>query len=350
MNLDKGNVYSEYGTFTHDALEKLLDGETTKEQTLKNWETYVAEWRNDPRAFQFDTSQIRDGYINNLTEYFDNITIPKHQGSFSNEKPVMTRIKGANGSTEVFVGYIDTEYTDEDGNLVLVDYKTSSKSSFSKSKLPEKSRQLRLYALGEHQTLDIPLDKIKCRFNMLKYCEVHFKQENGKWKTSVQERSKWVEKMKTKLTTKLRKDDDIQGFEMSELLDKAIAANSLECMPKNIQDQFFIQDYLIEIDINEDDLNDLAKEVAEKCRDIRSFEAIPNLESYLEYTYPYDPDNYFDKKLCGYHTSDYFKEKEGLLEDIEPQADLDKVNDDMVDFGDIFSSQESDDVFNELFG
>ena len=64
MNLDKGNVYSEYGTFTHDALEKLLDGETTKEQTLENWETYVAEWRNNPRAFQFDTSQIRDGYIN----------------------------------------------------------------------------------------------------------------------------------------------------------------------------------------------------------------------------------------------------------------------------------------------
>ncbi len=100
----------------------------------------------------------------------------------------MTKVGGTKEKPHyVFVGYIDTEYIDKEGNVVLVDYKSSSKSSFSKSKLPEKSMQLMLYSIGIHQQENIPYEKIKARFDMMKYVTVHYKQENGKWNTSVQE-------------------------------------------------------------------------------------------------------------------------------------------------------------------
>ena len=223
MDIDGSSIYTEWGTNSHDLVQEFVAGDINAEEAPVKWKEYIGKWEQDPNAFQFDTKQIERGYLNNLKHYFSHLTTIKGT-NIQNEKPVLARI--GDKKQFVFVGYIDTQYTDEDGNTVLVDYKTSSKSSFSKAKLPEKSRQLMLYAIGKHQYNHIPYDKIKCRFDMMKYLTVHYRQENGKWNTSIQERAKWVAKMEKKLTTKLKKLD-FEHFSAHEPLKDALALNGI---------------------------------------------------------------------------------------------------------------------------
>lgn len=318
LDIDGSSIYTEWGTNSHDLVQEFVAGDIDAEEAPVKWKEYIDKWEQDPNAFQFDTKQIERGYLNNLKHYFSHLTTIKGT-NIQNEKPVLARI--GDNKQFVFVGYIDTQYIDEEGNTVLIDYKTSSKSSFSKAKLPEKSRQLMLYAIGKHQYNHIPYDKIKCRFDMMKYLTVHYRQENGKWNTSIQERAKWVAKMEKKLTTKLKKLD-FDPAKIEELIQIAIASNSLECMPKEIQDQFFTSNYYIEIPINEELCNKVAQDIAADCTDIVDFEKMSSAdqEAFLELNFSYDPNNYYDKKLCAYHRSQYFKDREATLDNmLEPE-------------------------------
>lgn len=336
LDIDSSSEYTFWGTKSHDLIQDELGGKIKYEDMIDVWEKEVEEWENDPNGYKFDNKKIKDGYINNLTHYFTFTQVPENTQKLVNEKPVKVVV---GNQPHVFVGYIDTEYIDEEGNLVLVDYKTSSKSGFSKAKLPEKSMQLKLYAIGEHQRTGLPYEKIKARFDMMKYCVVHYQQENGKWKESVQERSEWVYKMNNKLKTKLPKLG-YDPIETDELIIKASQENSMKCLPQEVQDQFYITNYYIEIDINEEDLEELEQDIANQCDAILEFEKQDDLESYLEVNYPYDPNNYYDKKLCGYHTSKYFKGENAEEDDLDV---LFGTNDEPI-------SQEEDDLMKMIFG
>lgn len=310
MRLDTGNIYSFMGGKAHDLIEKFYDQGLSLENMKEKWNSIINAWEDDPQAFEFDTDKIRNGYIKNLNHYFSH-TDRIMANNVRNEKPVMIRL-GNDG--EVFVGYIDSEYIDGDGNLVMVDYKTSSKSSFSKAKLPEKSMQLILYAIGEHQRTGLPYDKIKARFDMMKYCTVHYLQENGKWRESVQERSKWVEKMGKKLTTKLKKIG-VELDEIDVMVQLAGMKNSMAGIPEEVSSQFYITNYYIDLKIDDEAVKDVEEKVLSRCQTIREFESLDEDDqiTYMQINSPYNPDDYFEKKLCSYHTSDLFKEQEGLL-------------------------------------
>lgn len=341
-----GNVYTEFGTYSHNLIQDLIQKSITYSAMGKKWDELVESWERNPNAYQFDNDKIKNGYINNLRHYFNHTQVPAGT-NFEIEKPVLAKIgEKDNGKPKyVFVGYVDTQYIDEDGNTVLVDYKTSSKSSFSKAKLPEKSRQLMLYAIAKHQHNHIPYDKIRCMFDMMKYVTVHYKQENGKWNTSVQERARWVSKMGKKLLTKLKK----QGYskeKADELVQVAVLSNSLENLPGEVQEQFLLENYVIDIPIDQEKCEKLAKQIESDCDSLVEFEDMTQeqQESYLEANHPYNPDNYYDKKLCAWHTSQKFKEQEKALDDIlEPQL-VDISDEQYLD--QLFSE---DDVTAELF-
>ena len=93
-------------------------------------------------------------------------------------------------------------------------------------------------------------------------------------------------------------------------------------MPKEIQDQFFTSNYYIEIPINEELCNKVAQDIAADCTDIVDFEKMSSAdqEAFLELNFSYDPNNYYDKKLCAYHRSQYFKDREATLDNmLEPE-------------------------------
>lgn len=329
LKLDSGNVYTEFGTFSHNTIQSLVRGEIKYDEMYPKWQDEVGNWEVDPSAYQFDNDQIKTGYIANLNHYFKHTQVPAGS-QFETEKPVLATI--GDNNKYVFVGYVDTQYVDEDGNLILIDYKTSSRSSFSKAKLPEKSLQLMLYAIGKHQHSHLPYSKIRCMFDMMKYVTVHYQQENGKWNTSVQERSKWVAKMEKKLATKLKKQGYDQG-KADEAIQVAIMANSLDNLPKEVQDQFLLENYVIELDITEEACQKVAKTIEQKCDEIMEFEALSkeDQDTWIEVNHPYNPNDYYDKKLCSWHTSTLFKEQEQTLDDIlQPETSTSADEDDFM--------------------
>lgn len=341
IRVPSDNVYTDFGTISHDLIQGLYEHKYSKEGMYEKWKNFVKNWEDDPLSHQFDSEKIKSGYINNMDWYFRN---PRSvDEKIINEKPVLSILRGKTRQY-VFVGYIDSEYTNDDGVLTLIDYKTSSKSGFSPKGLKKKSMQLLLYAIGEHQHKGIPFDKIKCRFNMMKYCTVHFQQENGNWKTSTQERSQWVYKMNNKLKTKLPKLG-IDPIEVDELIIQASQDNSLECMPKEIQKQFCISNYYIDLDVSDESCKALEQKLTSYCDDIMAFEALDDQETELEINHSYDPNNYYCKKLCAYHTSQAFKEQEGIIE----QSTLDNVDIEK----NIFDEDDADsdeDLIKELLG
>lgn len=336
LDLNDENVYTIWGTVAHNLIENLMTKKIKYADMVDRFEQAMFTWETDVTKPRFDSEKIKIGYFGNLDEYFKHTQVPAGR-DFKVEKPVLIRL--GDKKQYVFVGYIDTEYVDEQGNTVLVDYKTSSKSSFSKAKLPKKATQLMLYAIGKHQFSHIPYDKIKCRFDMMKYTTVHYQQENGKWADSVQERSKWVSKMAKKLLTKLKKHD-IDEDEANEMVQIASLNNDLSNMPQDIQDQFQLNNYYIEIPITQEACEKVAEKVAEDCQQILDFEALDNDDqiSWLEVNHPYNPDDYFETHLCSYHTSDIFKQQEGSLmqDNTDDFAEMFADDDDAV-VGDMFS-------------
>lgn len=323
-HLDSGNVYTEFGGVAHDLAEGYLDGSIPKDMVFDKWSNAVNTWKHDPNAYQFDTEKIKMGYIDNLNYYFRRLGQEGEDLTgvvkIVNEKPVMVRL---GGDKYIFVGYIDTLVKDDAGGVVLIDYKTSSKSSFSKAKLPEKSMQLMLYAIGIHQQMGIPYEKIEARFQMMKYCVVWYQQENGKWRSSVQEWRNWVSKMSKKLATKLKKGGWPKD-EADALIAEAALKNNLDNMPDDIQEAFHVGDYYIELPVCERECEEVAQRVVGLCDKIVDFEKQPEVEQelWLETNARYDPNNYYETHLCSWHTSDEFKQMEGIK---------DKKQDDQLD-------------------
>ncbi|MFT9003194.1 MAG: PD-(D/E)XK nuclease family protein [Liquorilactobacillus hordei] len=335
------NVYTIFGSECHEIIQEYLAKKIDRAEMSKLWNSFVKKWEDDPTSFQFDTKKIESGYLDNLTHYF------KHTEGLNypvrNEKPVIAKLHDKDGKLFVFVGYVDSEYTDEDGNLHLIDFKTSSKTTFTPKNLPKKSMQLLLYAIAEHQRTGISYDKIKCKFDMQKYCSVHYQLESGKWKTSAQERSQWVAKMANKLKTKLPKAD-VDPITAEEMIKTASHSNTMDNLPESIQKQFFVTNYYIEVKISEETCDKLERKITGYCNDIHDLENKDDIQTYLEINYPYDPDNFYCKKLCAYHSSREFKEENGM---IEPEIT------ESLEVNDIFGGEEDknvddDDLLNLL--
>ena len=347
VKIDTSNVYTYWGGKAHDLIQECVTGKISYDDMESKWKKIIDQWENDSTAYQFDSEKIKNGYLNNLLNYFRKTGLPKAASKIETEKPVLIKI--GDNTKYVFVGYVDTQYVDNEGNLVLIDYKTSSKSSFTKSKMPEKSKQLMLYAIGKHQSTGLPYDRIKCRFDMMKYVNVHYQQENGKWKDTVQERASWVSKMDKKLQTKLKKLDYSQD-EIDEMIAVASLANNMSNMPEEIQEQFIPGNYYINLDITEDKCDHVADELEHDCDEITSFESMSedDQNSWIEINHPYNPDDYYETHLCAWHTSDEFKEQEGKLLDTlknTRQTDQNKNNDIILD-GLFDDSNALEDLFN----
>lgn len=247
------NVYTVFGTKFHDLIQDFQEGKTTRDEMAKGFEDRILEWRMDSNSLKFMSEKVENGYINNLRHYFENTD--KIPYEVTNEKPVCIHLKRPNGGNVVFVGYIDSIYTDGDITYIM-DYKTSSKGDYTGKKLKAHSKQLQLYAIGIHQQFGIPYDKINLRFDMMKYIKISFLQKNGKWKDSLQERSQWVASQEKKIR-KLLSDEGVDLFKIDELVGHANIENTLESLPDYVQDHFKITNAYIDTEISDD----IAKEI-----------------------------------------------------------------------------------------
>lgn len=259
------NIYTLFGTYSHDIIQDFYDGKWKYEAMPALLEDKIIDWRTNKTDLKFMNKKVEDGYIENLRDYFRNTEVIPYE--IKNETAVCIHFPVEDGEDLVFIGYVDSEYVDSDGVLNIVDYKTSSMSGFTGKKLKEKARQLSLYAIGINQFRGIPFDKIRLRFDMMKYYEVHYLQKNGKVAKTKQERYKWV----SGVLKKLQKELATLGYdpiEVDELLEMCVFNNNIDNLPKEVQDKFSLHNCYIDVTITEEEAKELELELRSTVKEI----------------------------------------------------------------------------------
>jgi hypothetical protein len=320
IKVKSDNCYTFWGSIAHDLIQGLYDGEHTYEQMIDKFEAKLIEYNmlEDPKL-KFPNENEFSNYIDNLRHYFKNVKQLPYK--VVNEKPVLAVFEG--DEKYVFQGYIDSEFVDDEDYLVILDYKTSSMSGFSGKKLIEKSRQLMIYALGisifgrqvDGVMRQFPLDKIKIRYDMMKYCTVSYQLKNGNLKETKAERRHWVTKIANQLrkdledveksiekvdkeiaklekklgkkkiteeeiaelnkqidTLHLEKADLVEHFynpvEINEKIEEAIQNNNLDNMPKFVREKYTVSDCYIDVEITDEIIEEFKSELVETLNEI----------------------------------------------------------------------------------
>ena len=237
-------IYTTTGGMAHDIMEKLYTGKIAYENMDVDFEDVwmtagIAELKFD-RNDSEKNKKISDKYYKNLKHFFNHhIKIPcKLQ-----IEQFITVLIGKN----VFQGYIDACYKDEDGVYNILDWKTSS--IYKGEKALNECGQLVVYAIGLHQ-MGIPFENIKICWNFLKYVKVDCKQANGKWTTREIERCEIGSKLQTSAKMWLKK----YGYEdqLIEYLDALVQTNDISSLPEDVQSNFVFHDCTVYVDLTQD--------------------------------------------------------------------------------------------------
>lgn len=239
------SIYKVTGGITHDILEKFYNKEIKYEKMIElfndGWMTAfdIADLKFN-RSDNQKNESIADKYYYDLDHFFKTHKVIPHEVSL--EEFVTVKI-----GDEYYQGYIDCNFIDDDGNHVILDWKTST--IYKGEKAQNESGQLCMYAMAFHQK-GIPYEKIKIAWNFLKYVNVSEAQElkyNVSWET-VKGESKTKEKLdKTKLISTIKasvkawlksygcnkEEIDIHIARMEEI-------NNIKDLPVEVQEHFNI--------------------------------------------------------------------------------------------------------------
>lgn len=321
------NIYGYWGTICHDIIQDFYDGKYPYKDMIKIFEKTAVEWKRNGE-YKFMSEKVEKSYIKNLHNYFSNTEIVPYE--VVNELPikiVMTDKKRDNKQA-VFIGYADSIYTDDDNITYILDYKTSSKSGFSGVSLEEKSRQLRLYAIGLHQMKGIPYENLRCRFDMQKYYEVwhHSVLATGKEKLvkSKQERFSWVSGVSKKIIKELAKLD-YDPFEIDEMIEVCIEDNSIKTLPQEVQDKFELHNCYIDVEITEEQAEDLMELMLDVIDEIEEKEKMDWDEAFPEPDIYGNRQNQFYFETLASHLLPYakkYQENKAMVEGDVPDEDL----------------------------
>lgn len=325
------NIYSLFGGKVHEIMEDYIEGKIEQKDMIVRFENIIDEWKMNHSDLQFPTEKSQNAYLANMRHYFKNTHYEFVDKRVSVEKFVLTKFKDSQGNPILFQGYIDLlVYNPSSDTFYVSDFKTSAKSSFSGKKLLESSRQLQLYAIGIHQMFRVPYDKIILRYDLQKYIEISFLQENGKWsKPTLKDRDGWVADYESRIYKALEKME-YDFFEANEMLEIAKLNNDLSNMPQEIQDRFRISQGFVDIQMTEElakDLEEWAVSNVEeanrrsKADDLEKEFPEPNLDTGDNFYY-----NVLNKGYLKYHKG--YQEKLELQNLAKQELDIDSLDDD----------------------
>ena len=290
-------AYAPLGGCVHQVIEDYYNGKIDYTSMIDSFEDGwvtaidIANLLFD-RNDETKNENIKNKYKTDLTHFFNYHQPIKH-------KVEIERFLAAKIGDYVLQGYADAITKDDDSNFVIIDWKTSTK--YSKKALEEHSGQLTVYAIALMQ-LGIPLEKIRCAFNFLKYCTVEYEQANGTVKTRDIERFELGEKLQSNLKVWLKK----LGYEdqMDDYLKMVIDTNGIECLPEDVQAKYKILDCYCYIDLNEDLVDKWINEITANIKDIElrkaDWEEAHNENIWWDNEESVKAQSYYFSTLCGY--------------------------------------------------
>lgn len=326
-------AYAPLGGVCHNIIEDLYSGNIKYEDMIKRFEdgfttiVDIAGFKFDRNDAEKDT-KIKDKYHNDLKHFFLNHKVL--DGNLQLEKFITINI-----DKNIFVGYIDAIYKDEDGNYTIIDWKTSTK--YSSKVAEEKCGQLVVYAIGLIQN-GIPINKIRICWDFLKYVTITYKQANGATKTRDIERIKIGESLQSNAKMWLRKS----GYDTNETdryLKQLLDCNDIRCLPEKIQEKYIINDCFVYVPLTQKFIDNWTDEIITVVKDIlmreKDYNETKNNKSFWDSDDHVKSESYYFATLCGYSANlhlPYKKYLESLDTDnnILMQSNI-SINDNDVD-------------------
>lgn len=298
------SCYTTLGTVCHDTLDRFYEGEIEYKDMIDDYNDgfttaiTIADLKFN-RSDEEKNKSIGEKYNENLIHFFKNHTKYKHK--LLVEKPIVVDIDG-----NVFVGYIDALYKDDDGCYHVIDFKSSS--IYTGKTLEENSGQLTLYAIGLHQ-LGIPYDKIKAQFNFLKYCTIKYEQKNGAIKYRNVERCKIGESLQSNAKTWLNHFK----YEPDEYLKMLLDTNGIDCLPEEVREKYEITDCHVEVDLSVEHVQKWFNIVTDTIMDIelreKDYEETKSLQCFWDDEADVQAQSYYFANLCSYSASKHLPYK-----------------------------------------
>jgi hypothetical protein len=257
-------IYTTTGTIAHDILEKFYTNQIKYEDMIDNFED---AWliAHDVGQLKFDRNdeeknkKIGEKYYSNLQHFFNNHTVLKN-------KPIIEQFVKFKIGDNLFTGYIDCCFKDDDGNYNIIDFKTSS--IYKGDKAENECGQLVCYAVSLSQ-MGIPFDKIRIAWNFLKYVSIQYEQKNGAVKTREVDRSKIGESLQSNAKTWLK----AFGYEPDEYLKLLLDTNSIKVLPEEVQQKYVISDCYIYVPLTQKLIDKWVDTIIATIADIKLREA-----------------------------------------------------------------------------
>lgn len=257
---DRANsIYVTTGGLAHDILEKYYTNQIEYDEMLDQFEdgwvvaVDIADLKFD-RTDEEKNAKIKDKYHDNLVHFFSNHTVLKN-------KPAIEQFIKVKIDNNLFQGYIDCTFKDDEGYITIQDYKTSS--IYKGEKANNECGQLVLYAIGLNQA-GVPMDKIKICWNFLKYVTIQYEQKNGAVKTKESERCKIGESLQSNAKTWLKHF----GYEPDEYLKELLDTNDISCLPEEVREKYVISDCFVYVDLTDKLINKWTDHVVNVIKDI----------------------------------------------------------------------------------
>lgn len=290
-------IYTTTGGIAHDIMERRYTGKLPYEQMIDDFEDgwvtafNIAEMKFDRNSPE-KNDKISQKYYENLKHFFMNHTPLKY-------KPVIEQFVKAKIGDNLFQGYIDVCFKDDEGNFNILDWKTSS--IYKGKKAENECGQLVVYAIGLSQQ-GIPMNKIRICWNFLKYVSIQYEQANGAVKTREVERCKIGESLQTNAKMWLKK----LGYadQVDDYLKLLLDTNGIECLPKEVQEKYIISDCYVYVPLTDELINKWKETIISTINDIElreaDYEETQSDKAFWDTDESVESQSYYFSTLCGY--------------------------------------------------
>lgn len=290
-------AYATMGGICHSVIEDFYSGKIQFtdmiEQFNDGWLTAI-----DIADLKFDrndvtkNNSISEKYKLNLEHFFRNHQKIPHE-------VLLEQFMAAMIGGHLFQGYVDARYTDDEGNIHIVDWKTSTK--YSGKAAEEKCGQLVVYAISELQK-GVPMDKIKICWNFLKYVSIQYQQKNGAIKTRDVERCKIGESLQSNAKVWLKEFG--YANQMDDYLKLLLDTNSIEVLPEEVQKKYVISDCYVYVPLTKELIDKWTNVIVTTIADIKLREAdykeTKNDRAFWDSDESVQAQSYYFATLCGY--------------------------------------------------
>lgn len=337
-------IYTTTGRIAHDILERFYSGELSYENMVDDfddgWVTAfeIADMKFDRNSPE-KNDKISQKYYENLRHFFVNHKMLEN-------KPMIEQFVKAKIGDNLFQGYIDVCFKDDEGNINIVDWKTSS--IYKGSKAENECGQLIVYAIGLNQQ-GIPMDKIRICWNFLKYVSIQYEQKNGAVKTREVERSKIGESLQSNAKTWLK----AFGYDVDEYLKLLLDTNSIDCLPDEVKAKYVISDCYVYVPITEELIQKWSDSIIRTIVDIelreQDYNDTQNDKVFWDTDASVQAQSYYFSTLCAYSPNLHLPYK-AYLERLEAASNGEDTfagvgsNDESVTSKDIHQTENNGDI------